>query len=273
VTSTHSRQKGNNASSDDTLAMLAGAVQEGLRSLSLGAGGSVEEVDGAICWFSSSHVPVFNGTGIFTERLLNRDTLTAINKCFTARERPYCLVVVDGLVSNAPERLSSLGYWEYDHMPAMVLDGPPLEWRSPDLPSGLNIVRVVNRSDLLSFRFLLSRVFHIPAPEVDLIMSGKTLTIPHVRHYLGRVGHRTIATATLVLTEPLASIWNVGTLPEYRRQGIGTALMRHTLDEAREEGYRSNMLLASPDGVPMYVRLGYRTLSTVRVFVPRYAGY
>jgi GNAT superfamily N-acetyltransferase len=158
-------------------------------------------------------------------------------------------------------------------MPAMVLDGPPLEWRSPNLPPDLKIAHVVNRSDLLSFRFLLSRIFHIPGQEVDLIMSDKMLAVPHVRHYVGRLGHRTVATATLVLTEPLASIWNVGTLLDYRRQGIATALMRQALGEAREEGYRSNMLLASPDGVPMYVRLGYRTLSMVRVFVPRYAGY
>jgi GNAT superfamily N-acetyltransferase len=253
--------------------MLAVAVQDGLRSLSLGAGGAAQEVGGTLCWYSSSHVPVYNGAGVFDERLLDRDHLSVVERYFAARQRPYCLVALDGLVPNVSLRLHHLGYWEYEHMPAMLLEGPPAEWEGQSPPRDLQISRIRTRPELLAFRSLLSRVFHIPSSQVDLVISDSTLAIPHVRHYVGWLKRAPVATATLVLTNPLPSIWNVGTLPEHRRHGIGTQIMRHLLAEAMAEGYDLNMLLASPDGLPIYERMGYRTLSTVRVFVPRYSGY
>ena len=104
--------------------------------------------------------------------------------------------------------------------------------------------------------------------EVNLVLGEKTLEIPFVRHYLGWLDNIPIGTATLVLTEEVAGVWNVGTLAEYRRRGVAARLMRHMLADARGLGFDRSMLLASNDGQPLYERLGYRTLSNVRVFVP-----
>lgn len=244
---------------------LAVAVADGLRSLSYAAdGGSADNVGGAACWYSSSYVPVFNGAGLFTERLFSRDTMNTIDAYFAQRGRPYSLVTVDGLVPDSTERLRALDYLEFDSSPAMWLDGPTLRWH--DSPNGLRISRVQTSAELGAFRSILSHVFTISDHEVNLVLGDRVLELANVRHYLAWLGSNAIATTSLVLSGPIAGIWNVGTLHDYRRRGVAAELMHHSISDALALGYKSSMLLASQVGLPMYERLGYRTVSTVRMF-------
>jgi GNAT superfamily N-acetyltransferase len=112
-------------------------------------------------------------------------------------------------------------------------------------------------------------VFAISAHEVNLVLGERVLELPGVRHYLAWLGPTPVATTSLVLSGPMAGIWNVGTLPEHRRQGVAAELMHHAVSEALDFGYPSSMLLASFAGLPLYERLGYHTISTARMFEVR----
>ena len=60
------QQEGGSVPGDRLLA-LAIAAAHGFRSLSLSAdGGYAEDVVGALCWYSSSYVPMFNGASLFS---------------------------------------------------------------------------------------------------------------------------------------------------------------------------------------------------------------
>ena len=48
--------------------------------------------------------------------------------------------------------------------------------------------------------------------------------------------------------------------PEARRSGLGSRITRTVLDELETRGARSQLLIASPLGQPMYERLGFRVL-------------
>jgi GNAT superfamily N-acetyltransferase len=254
------------------LMMLATAAADGFRSLSLSAnGGSTDNVGGASCWYSSSYVPVFNGAGIFDPRLLTRETLSAVEAYFKWRGRPYSVMTLDALVPYAARLLDRFNYTEYDWMPAMWLEGSPRD--DPRGSPDLWVSRVSTPPQLATFRSLLSQVFHLSMSEVNLVLAEKTLQISHVRHFLGWLDDTPVGTATVVLSGKVAGVWNVGTLPDYRNRGIATSIMRHILIEARSLGYQSSMLLASNDGLPLYARLGYETLSTIRVFVPTKQAY
>jgi ribosomal protein S18 acetylase RimI-like enzyme len=247
------------------LEAIAMASALGLECLSMAAGGNSETVGGAFCWNSSSYVPAFNGAGLFSEDLFNDNTLSAIDSHFRERGRPYSIVTIDGLGDAGRTRLLSRGYYEFDASPAMLLEGEPNRWNTN---SGATVRQVTTPEDLSAFRHVISKVFHISPLEVDLILNDGVLKISKTRNYLGLVRDTPVATATLVLEGNLPGIWNVGTLPDYRRRGISTEIMHRLIEDSAALGFSSTMLLASPDGLPLYRKLGYRTLSTLRMYAP-----
>lgn len=58
-------------------------------------------------------------------------------------------------------------------------------------------------------------------------------------------------------TGKTAYILNMYTLPAFRRRGISTAIMEQLMDIARSKGYHSFELHATPDGEPVYQKLGF----------------
>jgi GNAT superfamily N-acetyltransferase len=64
-----------------------------------------------------------------------------------------------------------------------------------------------------------------------------------------------------------ASVQWVATDPAHRRQGLGTVVMRAVLGEARRRGRRTASLQASPDGFPLYERLGFTTVGHLHAHV------
>jgi GNAT superfamily N-acetyltransferase len=62
------------------------------------------------------------------------------------------------------------------------------------------------------------------------------------------------------------SIQYVATPERFRRRGLATALLRAILAGAYASGARTATLQASPDGRPVYERLGFRTVATLRGF-------
>jgi GNAT superfamily N-acetyltransferase len=78
------------------------------------------------------------------------------------------------------------------------------------------------------------------------------------RYYLGRLDGKPVATSQLFVAAGVAGVHYVVTVPEGRRLGIGTAMTMHVLREARALGYRVAVLSASPEGIGIYRRLGFR---------------
>jgi GNAT superfamily N-acetyltransferase len=249
-------------------AMLASA--EGFRGLAYAAGGISESVGGVLCWLSRSRVPLFNGAAILSGAQISQETLDALFHYFQSRvpHTKYSVITLDNLTPGALRQMLHFGYKEYEELPVMWLDMESIRPEERPAPAALSIKRVSDPETLVHFRDVLQRTFFMPRDEVELIMSDRALKAENVRHYLGLLQGTPVATATLVLDGDVAGVWNVGTMPEWERQGIGGAMMRHILLDAEELGYKASMLLASPQGVPLYERLGYFTLDTMRVCVP-----
>lgn len=85
---------------------------------------------------------------------------------------------------------------------------------------------------------------------------------------------RIIATTMAVNYGPTLSwISMVLTHPDYQRQGLGQRLMTIALDALRERGVQHIMLDATPEGRPLYEKLGFRTLYNVEIWSGRASSY
>ena len=132
---------------------------------------------------------------------------------------------------------------------------------------------------------LASESLHLPtlaawhhAQWLDL-NPGDTLEsrITRMQAYLGpdlipstfvyKVGQKTAGSAALVAcdmeTRPELSPWlaSVFVAPEFRRQGIGAALVRHVMAQAKQANFE-RVYLFTPDRSDFYRKLGWRNLFT-----------
>jgi GNAT superfamily N-acetyltransferase len=68
----------------------------------------------------------------------------------------------------------------------------------------------------------------------------------------------------------VAYIMNVYTEPSYRKRGICTELFHKTVEEARSLGYRKIELHATPKGMPIYKKQGFK--EQISVGLVKYVG-
>ena len=88
-----------------------------------------------------------------------------------------------------------------------------------------------------------------------------------LRIYIGFINGKPVATSCLFLSAGVAGIYCVGTIPEARGQGIGTAITCAPLLDALEEGYRFAILHPSPMGNNMYRRIGFREYRKISAYI------
>jgi GNAT superfamily N-acetyltransferase len=86
------------------------------------------------------------------------------------------------------------------------------------------------------------------------------------RLYLGTQRGEPVATVKLFFAAGVAYIGRVVTVPGARRKGIGTNMTLHALRIARQTGYSIAVLTASPMGIPIYRRLGFKECCVVSTY-------
>lgn len=95
----------------------------------------------------------------------------------------------------------------------------------------------------------------------------RALRDPRVRTH-GLLEHGTFVCVALTLAvEDDISVQYVATEATHRRRGLAGGLLTTVMAAARDEGIRTATLQASPDGLPVYERLGFRRVATLRGFV------
>ena len=240
--------------------------------LGLGRAGGGEERDASgLCWTIGGS-PVDYHNCVLHADLAPEDVAAAVEEVI---ER-FCAYGVPGTWHVGPtsrpedlgERLRARGFtggWSDVGMAADLLALPV----DQTVPAGLRITRVRDARALDAW--VQARALD---PEGELesrwvadmyARIGLGDDVPW-RHYVGWLDAQPVATATLLLAAGVAGVYFVLTVPEVRRQGIGTAITLTALREARELGYRIGVLGASSMGVPLYQRLGFEEYCRIAVY-------
>ena len=166
--------------------------------------------------------------------------------------------------SNLGERLSNLGFIVEPAF-GMTADLTPDSGSDPE--SGVTIDRVSDRATLDIWSQVLCDGFGAP-PSFGEAFAEMAEAIgldgdSPFRHYLARVDEQPIGTCSLFLGAGVAGIYDVSTVPERRRAGVGAAITRRAMGDARADGYRMAILHASQQGLGMYRSLGFEIICDI----------
>lgn len=189
---------------------------------------------------------------------------------FTARNVP--LVWMTAPATQPPDlgkHLEICGLTYTEGLSGMAADPRALHEDGPT-SLRLTIARVGDRETLTQWLYPYTVGFRLCASRDRYFTIEAGLGLGHElprRHFVGLLKGEPVASSTLFLGAGVAGIYNVATVPEARRQGIGAAMTLASLREARALGYRIGILHASPMGLNVYRRLGFGEYCKLSAYV------
>lgn len=180
-----------------------------------------------------------------------------------------------------------LAGFHHDHLLVPVADAPralevlaELAARNRDAPDRELMLRSENPADREAILALTAEAFAI-SPATGLPAGGEPVEVGLLRalfdaeEYLphlsvvavqdGEIVGHVISTRGWVGDQGLLGLGPIGVTPRLQRQGIGSALMRETIDRANAAGEHGIVLLGSPD---YYSRFGFVPASTFGIQAP-----
>lgn len=154
--------------------------------------------------------------------------------------------------------LAPLGLEAGGLLPCFALAPRPI----PPAPDGLELRRV-GPDEWDEFLVTTATGFGMPLPMVEALYAPAMLDEPALRAFIGYADGQPVVTSISARTGTTLGIYSIGTVPEARGRGYGTAATWHLLRDA-DPGWEVAVLQASDMGRPIYERMGF---TLVREFV------
>lgn len=234
---------------------VAGLVETFRRLARISERGWIEERDHVVSVASGMPVAAFNPTFIVGPP---RDPAAAFERVRAFFDRTAVAGEVNAsgdTVGAIADAARSAGFVAGHRVPCMVL--APLVATTPAIPA-MELRRVENAPALRTFNDICAEAFGFDRQILAVLDGPTVLEVPGFGFHLGLVDGRAVGTAMTSCIDGVALIFNVATLPSHRRRGIGEAMTWCAVHHGIEAGCDLAFLQASPDGLPLYERMGFR---------------
>ena len=224
--------------------------------------GAVRETPGVFAFVTGLPLSGFNGC-IVTEPVGGHEVAAAL-AWVAGHGVPQRAWIVDGLVpglAHVPARFDL--ELQGEPYPAMVLHPAP----APPAPAAGVEISWATGGALGEFL----HVFETGGPGSDLtrrLFTESFADDPNVQLLVGRLDEKPVGTAVAIQSAGASGVVAVGTLPEARRRGVGTALTWAAVEAGRQRGFDTVVLQSSAMGFPVYSAMGFRTVATYAVYAP-----
>jgi ribosomal protein S18 acetylase RimI-like enzyme len=136
----------------------------------------------------------------------------------------------------------------------------------------LQLQPAVSGETLREFRQIGALCFHVPPGWFGEVFDDEMSRRTDFSAWVAYENGIPVGTAAAVLAGGVTGLYNIAILPEYRRRGYGTAVTRLAAQAAFRQGSEDKLgankliLQASAQGVRMYERMGFRTVTRIAVY-------
>ncbi len=223
----------------------------------VGLGGAVERFDGVTCIRTPIPLGVFNPAFIEDKAAVNPTTLKKVQSFFEGLNSEWMFILPPSSTSVSWELPQQIAVARWTKEPEMIMFSHSASFRPA--PPELTIRKVRNLDDLVSWNRTCALGFETGAADFfDLFNGPAFISAKATSMYIGEYSGKPIATSLLYISNGVAGIYAVSTLPEFRGKGFGAALTAFAAKEGFSNGCDLASLQASAVGVPVYFRMGFR---------------
>jgi hypothetical protein len=231
--------------------------------------GSLED-DGRLLLISTSRTwpgPYTNGALRLDAELSPLEVLSRAQRFFADRCPGYCVWIAAHADTDLEQAALEAGLAQIDAtgVPRMVLDHRP---EMPAVPAGVTLQEVVDedgRREFLAVTIEAYRDSFLPAEVAEAqLATVEGVHGPAVRTVLARSQGRPVAGAMVVVSDGVAGVQLVGTIPDARGRGLAELCTAWTVDAGFGLGAHAAVLEASEMGEPVYRRMGFVVQSRYR---------
>lgn len=224
----------------------AGLIAEGARAAARRLPAEqvvVREMNGGIAAFVEPGAPFNKVAGVGFDGVPAPEVLEALEREFAQRQVAVRFEVSTLADSGVVRLLTRRGYElvGFENVLGLAVHAAPAP------APGIEVTRAADDEaplwlDVVATGFMTPDVFDgpaatesIPRDVLDRVF-GDTIAAPGFERYLARRGGSLAGGASLRIQNGVAQLNGAATLPEHRRQGVQTALLRHRLHEAARRG-------------------------------------
>jgi len=224
-----------------------------------------------ICWCITD-IPLLQCNIIFKAKLKPKDvdrTIESLLKKARSRNVPLrWWTGKDTEPVDLEESLLAHGFTPLRVTPFMAIDLLSMK-EDVAIPSNVNITEIKDRTALETWCHIFALGFGVPHEGEPAYLKWITTTLDsklQLKLYLAFKDGEPVATSQLFLAEGVAGIYYIATLPEARKQGIGTAVTLKPLQIAMEMGYRVGILQSSKMAENLYRKMGFEVCGIMTAY-------
>ncbi|MGB5218455.1 MAG: GNAT family N-acetyltransferase [Smithella sp.] len=221
----------------------------------------------------STGVPVSDMNWVYTERPLHdnaTDAVAKIKKYYEKLNLRFWWWVSP--VAQSPETdriLKDAGFRLYTKATCMAADLQD-SLSDSDCADNIKIISVKNNQDLLVWKDISFAGFEIPDSARKqyerFVLSFDLSAKSPQKLFVACFNEKPVASSMLFVHENTAGIYYVSTLPAYRNKGCGLKITLAAMKEARDAGFKDIILQATPMGLPVYKKAGFREYCQAHIY-------
>jgi GNAT superfamily N-acetyltransferase len=243
-------------------------VESSRRLFELDPAAEIESGEGWLFGAGSFDHPAITNTAFRTDDGLDpAELIRRAREFFGSRGRGFCVWIRDGVDEDRElaAACQAEGIAEVYAMPEMVLDTPA---DPPALDPAVSLHRLESPSEAADFWRIAGLAYAelgFPPGVFTQYRDDDGLLADGLVAYLGDLDGDPAAIALTIVTDGVAGIYWVGSLPQARGHGLGRAVTAAVTNAGFELGADVASLQASPLGRPIYEAMGYRTIYDYRL--------